>query len=115
MFKNLEEFIIVFIKVEYDDASSYFILFEHKEKPFYNDWQYVIIQSPGRLPIKKVKYCNIIDIGGMIMVKKKISTALSAALIVSMLATGLIVTIQGNTTLEIAKSAGDKKVEVVKA
>ncbi|MDQ0720278.1 MULTISPECIES: hypothetical protein [Paenibacillus] len=49
------------------------------------------------------------------MVKKKISTALSAALIVSMLATGLIVTIQGNTTLEIAKSAGDKKVEVVKA
>ncbi|WP_167483568.1 hypothetical protein [Paenibacillus xylanexedens] len=49
------------------------------------------------------------------MVKKKISTALSAALIVSMLATGLIVNIQGNTTLEIAKSAGDKKVEVVKA
>ncbi|MEK3702791.1 hypothetical protein MKY87_01585 [Paenibacillus sp. FSL R7-0198] len=49
------------------------------------------------------------------MVKKKISTALSAALIVSMLATGVIVTIQDNTTLEVAKSAGDKKVEVVKA
>lgn len=49
------------------------------------------------------------------MVKKKISTALSAAIIVSMLATGLIVTIQGNKTLEVAKSAGDKKVEVVKA
>ncbi|MBY0116925.1 hypothetical protein NST33_15910 [Paenibacillus sp. FSL L8-0435] len=49
------------------------------------------------------------------MVKKKISTALSAALIVSMLATGVIITIQSNTTLEVAKSAGDKKVEVVKA
>ncbi|WP_340013074.1 hypothetical protein [Paenibacillus sp. FSL K6-1318] len=46
--------------------------------------------------------------------KKKMSTVLSAALIVSMLATGLIVAIQGNTTLEVAKSAGDKKVEVIK-
>jgi hypothetical protein len=50
----------------------------------------------------------------MVMVKKKTSTALSAALIVSMLATGVIVAIQGNTTLEVAKSAGDKKVEVIK-
>ncbi|WP_339296882.1 hypothetical protein MKY92_16070 [Paenibacillus sp. FSL R5-0623] len=49
------------------------------------------------------------------MIKKKISTALRAALIVSMLATGVIVINQGNTTLEVAKSAGDKKVEVVKA
>ncbi|WP_179086459.1 hypothetical protein MHI48_16190 [Paenibacillus sp. FSL H7-0942] len=48
------------------------------------------------------------------MVKKKISTALSAALIVSMLATGVIVSLQGNTTLEVAKSAGEKKVEVIK-
>ncbi|WP_179088619.1 hypothetical protein [Paenibacillus amylolyticus] len=48
------------------------------------------------------------------MVKKKISTALSAALIVSMIATGVIVSLQGNTTLEVAKSAGDKKVEVIK-
>ncbi|WP_175623820.1 MULTISPECIES: hypothetical protein [Paenibacillus] len=46
--------------------------------------------------------------------KKKMSTVLSAALVVSMLATGLIVGIQGNTTLEVAKSAGDKKVEVIK-
>ncbi|GAS82069.1 MULTISPECIES: hypothetical protein [Paenibacillus] len=46
--------------------------------------------------------------------KKKMSTVLSAALVVSMLATGLIVAIQGNTTLEVAKSAGDKKVEVIK-
>lgn len=50
----------------------------------------------------------------MVMVKKKISTALSAALIVSMLATGVIVAIQGKTTLEVAKTAGDKKVEVIK-
>lgn len=49
------------------------------------------------------------------MVKKKISTALSAALIFSMLATGVIVAIQGKTTLEVAKTAGDKKVEVIKA
>ncbi|MEK4274458.1 hypothetical protein [Paenibacillus amylolyticus] len=48
------------------------------------------------------------------MVKKKMSTALSAALIVSMLATGVIVAIQGTTTLEVAKSAGEKKVEVIK-
>lgn len=48
------------------------------------------------------------------MVKKKISTALSATLIVSMLATGVIVAIQGKTALEVAKSAGDKKVEVIK-
>lgn len=48
------------------------------------------------------------------MDKKKVSTALSAALIVSMLATGVIVAIQGNTTLELAKTAGDKKVEVIK-
>ncbi|MCP1184490.1 hypothetical protein [Paenibacillus sp. 1781tsa1] len=48
------------------------------------------------------------------MVKKKISTALSAVLIVSMLATGLIVAIQGTTTFEVAKSAGEKKVEVIK-
>lgn len=48
------------------------------------------------------------------MVKKKMSTALSAALIVSLLATGVIVAIQGNTTLEVAKTAGDKKVEVIK-
>ncbi|MET1173459.1 hypothetical protein NSQ20_17490 [Paenibacillus sp. FSL K6-1122] len=46
--------------------------------------------------------------------KKKMSTALSAALIVSMLATGVIVATQGTTTLEVAKSAGDKKVEVIK-
>jgi hypothetical protein len=50
----------------------------------------------------------------MVMVKKKMSTTLSAALIVSMLATGVIVAIQGNTTLEVAKTAGDKKVEVIK-
>ncbi|MEO2203034.1 hypothetical protein ABGV42_04755 [Paenibacillus pabuli] len=48
------------------------------------------------------------------MVKKKMSTTLSAALIVSMLATGVIVAIQGTTTLEVAKTAGDKKVEVIK-
>lgn len=48
------------------------------------------------------------------MVKKKMSTTLSAALIVSMLATGVIVAIQGKATLEIAKTAGDKKVEVIK-
>ncbi|QOS82781.1 hypothetical protein JNUCC31_00445 [Paenibacillus sp. JNUCC31] len=54
------------------------------------------------------------DIGGMVMLKKKISKALSAALIVSMLATGVIVAIQGKTSLEVAKSAGDKKVEVIK-
>ncbi|MEK4365742.1 hypothetical protein NSQ20_17460 [Paenibacillus sp. FSL K6-1122] len=47
------------------------------------------------------------------MVKKKMSKALSAALIVSMLATGVIVAIQGKTTLE--ASSGDKKVEVIKA
>ncbi|MGF6355080.1 hypothetical protein ABIE27_002994 [Paenibacillus sp. 4624] len=47
------------------------------------------------------------------MVKKKISTALTATLIVSMLATGAIVAIQGKTTLDIA-TAGDKKVEVIK-
>ncbi|CAI6048379.1 hypothetical protein PAECIP112173_01290 [Paenibacillus sp. JJ-100] len=49
------------------------------------------------------------------MVKKKVSKALSAVLIVSMLATGLVVSIQGKTTLEVAKSAGEKKVEVIKA
>ncbi|MBY0203299.1 hypothetical protein NKT34_10565 [Paenibacillus polysaccharolyticus] len=48
------------------------------------------------------------------MVKKKISTALSATLIISMLAAGVIVAIQGTTTLEVAKTAGDKKVEVIK-
>ncbi|MEK4660711.1 hypothetical protein MHH93_02380 [Priestia sp. FSL H7-0729] len=48
------------------------------------------------------------------MVKKKISKALSATLIVSMLATGVIVAIQGSTTSELAKTAGDKKVEVIK-
>lgn len=48
------------------------------------------------------------------MVKKKISTAVSAALIVSMLASGVIVAIQGKTTFEVAKTAGDKKVEVIK-
>lgn len=48
------------------------------------------------------------------MVKKKISKAISAALIVSLLASGMIVAIQGNSTLEVAKSAGDKKVEVIK-
>ncbi|MCM3132966.1 hypothetical protein M3629_09220 [Paenibacillus polysaccharolyticus] len=48
------------------------------------------------------------------MLKKKISTALSATLIVSMLATGVIVAIQGTTALEVAKTAGDKKVEVIK-
>ncbi|WP_339233675.1 hypothetical protein MKX40_15595 [Paenibacillus sp. FSL R5-0517] len=49
------------------------------------------------------------------MIKKKLCTAVSAALIVSMLATGGIVVFQGKTTLEVAKSAGDKKVEVIKA
>lgn len=49
------------------------------------------------------------------MVQKKILTALSAALIVSMLATGVVVATQGKTTLEVAKTAGDKKVEVIKA
>ncbi|PWW38947.1 MULTISPECIES: hypothetical protein [Paenibacillus] len=48
------------------------------------------------------------------MVKKKHSAVLSTALIVSMLATGVIVAIQGKTTLEVAKTAGDKKVEVIK-
>lgn len=48
------------------------------------------------------------------MVNKKISTALSAALIVSMLSAGVIVAIQGQTTLEVAKTAGEKKVEVIK-
>ncbi|MET3941755.1 hypothetical protein ABIC22_004567 [Paenibacillus sp. PvP094] len=48
------------------------------------------------------------------MVKKKMSTTLNAALIVSMLAAGVIVAIQGTTTLEVAKTAGDKKVEVIK-
>lgn len=47
------------------------------------------------------------------MLKKKISTALSATLIVSMLAAGVIVAIQGTTTLDVA-TAGDKKVEVIK-
>ncbi|KOR87782.1 hypothetical protein [Paenibacillus solani] len=46
--------------------------------------------------------------------RKKIFTALSAALVVSMLATGVIVAAQGKTTLEIAKDAGAKKVEVIK-
>ncbi|MGY5343667.1 hypothetical protein ACXFAU_14600 [Paenibacillus glucanolyticus] len=49
------------------------------------------------------------------MVQKKILTALSAALIVSMLATGVVVATQGKTTLEVVKTAGDKKVEVIKA
>ncbi|MFX3650080.1 hypothetical protein MKY92_16035 [Paenibacillus sp. FSL R5-0623] len=48
------------------------------------------------------------------MVKKTISKTISAALIVSLLATGVIVAIEGKTTLEVAKSAGDKKVEVIK-
>ncbi|MGQ8872151.1 hypothetical protein [Paenibacillus sp. TSA_86.1] len=48
------------------------------------------------------------------MVKKKISKVLTATLIVSMLATGIIVSIQGKTALEVAKTAGDKKVEVIK-
>ncbi|SCY09914.1 hypothetical protein SAMN05720606_102346 [Paenibacillus polysaccharolyticus] len=49
------------------------------------------------------------------MVKKKLSTAVSATLIISMLAAGVIVAIQGKTTeLEVAKTAGDKKVEVIK-
>jgi hypothetical protein len=52
--------------------------------------------------------------GGVVMVKKKISTALSATLIISMLAAGVIVAIQGTTTSEVAKTAGDKKVEVIK-
>lgn len=47
------------------------------------------------------------------MVKKKMSTALSAALIVSMLATGVIVAIQGTTTLEVAKSAGEKRLKLL--
>ncbi|KOY14142.1 hypothetical protein AMS66_23245 [Paenibacillus xylanivorans] len=29
-----------------------------RKKSFYNHCQYVIIQSPGGLPNKKVKYCN---------------------------------------------------------
>ncbi|QLG40327.1 MULTISPECIES: hypothetical protein [unclassified Paenibacillus] len=48
------------------------------------------------------------------MIKKKLSAVLSTALIVSMLTTGVIVAIQGKTTLEVAKTAGDKKVEVIK-
>ena len=59
-----------------------------------------------------------------------ISTALRTALIVSILVTGSIVNTQGKTTvtapaqsvtnqnqtsLELAKTAGDKKVEVIKA
>lgn len=47
--------------------------------------------------------------------RKKMFTALSAALVVSMLATGVIVAAQGETTLEVAKDAGAKKVEVIKA
>ncbi|WP_195571736.1 hypothetical protein [Paenibacillus sp. 1001270B_150601_E10] len=47
--------------------------------------------------------------------RKKIFTALAAALVVSMLVTGGIVADQGETTLEAAKTAGDKKVEVIKA
>lgn len=59
--------------------------------------------------------------------RKKIFTALSAVLVVAVLATGGIVATQGKTTdsaptqtatnqnnLEVAKSAGDKKVEVIK-
>ncbi|WP_339843636.1 hypothetical protein MKY42_17630 [Paenibacillus sp. FSL W7-1088] len=48
------------------------------------------------------------------MIKKKLSAVLSTALIVSMLTTSVIVAIQGKTTLEVAKTAGDKKVEVIK-
>ena len=48
------------------------------------------------------------------MVNKKVSTILSAALIVSMMAAGVIITFQGKTTLDVAKTAGDKKVEVIK-
>ncbi|WP_193556469.1 hypothetical protein [Paenibacillus lutimineralis] len=47
--------------------------------------------------------------------RKKIFSVLSAALIASMLVTGVIVADQGKTTLEVAKTAGDKKVEVIKA
>ncbi|MCK6149273.1 hypothetical protein KZX62_08510 [Paenibacillus silvae] len=50
----------------------------------------------------------------IVMVKKKMSKALSAVLAVSMLTAGAIVFIQDNPTLEVAKSAGDKKVEVIK-
>jgi len=47
--------------------------------------------------------------------RKKIFTALSAVLVVAMLATGVIVAAQGQTTtLEVAKDAGAKKVEVIK-
>lgn len=46
--------------------------------------------------------------------RKKILTALSAALVVSMLVTGVIVVAQGETTVELAKDAGAKKVEVIK-
>lgn len=52
--------------------------------------------------------------GGIILVNKKVSTILSAALIVSMMAAGVIITFQGKTTLDVAKTAGDKKVEVIK-
>ncbi len=58
-----------------------------------------------------------IDIGGMVMVnrnRKKILTALSAALVVITLVTGGIVADQGNTTVEASKTKGDKKVEVIK-
>ncbi|WP_170936629.1 hypothetical protein [Paenibacillus aquistagni] len=47
--------------------------------------------------------------------RKKTFTALAAALVVSMLVTGGIIVDQGKTTLQAEKSAGDKKVEVIKA
>ncbi|WP_186785909.1 hypothetical protein [Paenibacillus agilis] len=46
--------------------------------------------------------------------KKKIFTALSAALVVITLVTGGIVADQGKTTVEATKTKGDKKVEVIK-
>jgi hypothetical protein len=70
---------------------------------------YSSVKSESYLFFRKIHE----NMGGIVMVKKKISTALTATLIVSMLATGAIVAIQGKTTLDIA-TAGDKKVEVIK-
>ncbi|GAB6929161.1 hypothetical protein JCM10914A_31440 [Paenibacillus sp. JCM 10914] len=47
--------------------------------------------------------------------RKVIATALSTALVVSILVTGSTVYTQNQTSLELAKTAGDKKVEVIKA
>ncbi|WP_165921126.1 hypothetical protein [Paenibacillus albiflavus] len=50
--------------------------------------------------------------------RKMIFTALSTALVLSMLLTGSRVYVQGKTTVsdstQLAKTAGDKKVEVIK-